>query len=97
MHGDGFLPPTFREERILAALLAASQRSEYERLLPKLEHVISKSGEIVYRADQKIEHVYFPEEAVVAMIDSMDDGRIVEVGMRMISLGSAQDSDHSVR
>jgi CRP-like cAMP-binding protein len=62
---------------ILAALLA----SQYERLLPKLEHVTLKGGEIVYRADQKIEHVYFPEEAVVAMIDSMDDGRTVEVGI----------------
>ncbi len=63
--------------RILAALLA----SEYERLLPKLEHVKLKGGETVYRADQKIEHVYFPEEAVIAMIDTMDDGRTVEVGI----------------
>jgi CRP-like cAMP-binding protein len=63
--------------RILSALLA----SEYERLLPKLEHVILKSDEIIYRADQRIEHVYFPEEAVIAMIDSMDDGRTVEVGI----------------
>ena len=62
---------------ILAALLA----SEYERLLPKLEHVKLKGGETVYRADQKIEHVYFPEEAVIAMIDTMDDGRTVEVGI----------------
>ena len=63
--------------RILAALLA----SEYERLLPKLEHVKLKGGETVYRADQKIEHVYFPEEAVIAMIDTMDDERTVEVGI----------------
>ena len=40
-----------------------------------------KGGETVYRADQKIEHVYFPEETVIAMIDTMDDGRTVEVGI----------------
>lgn len=63
--------------RILAALLA----SEYKRLLPRLEHVTLKRGEIVYRADQDIEAVYFPEETVVAMVDSTDDRRAVEVGV----------------
>jgi CRP-like cAMP-binding protein len=63
--------------RILAALLA----SEYKRLLPRLEHVTLKRGEIVYRADQDIEVVYFPEEAVVAMVDTTDDRRTVEVGV----------------
>jgi CRP-like cAMP-binding protein len=62
---------------VLAALLA----TEYKRLLPKLEHVTLKRGEIVYRADQKIEEVYFPEEAVIAMVDAMEDGRTVEVGI----------------
>jgi len=63
--------------RLLAALLA----TEYKRLLPRLEHVALKRGQIVYRADQQIEAVYFPEEAVVAMVDMMDDGRTVEVGV----------------
>ena len=62
---------------ILAALLA----SEYKHLLPRLEHVTLERGDIVYRADQEIEAVYFPEEAVVAMIDTADDGRTVEVGV----------------
>lgn len=68
-------PPTGNS--ILAALLA----TEYRHLLPKLEHVTLKRGETVYRADQRIEAVYFPEDAVVAMVDSMDDGRTVEVGI----------------
>ena len=63
--------------RILAALLA----TEYKRLLPRLEHVTLKRGEIVYRADQQIEKVYFPEEAVIAMVDTTDDRRTVEVGV----------------
>ena len=63
--------------RILGALLA----TEYKQLLPKLEHVTLTRGEVVYRADQEIEDVYFPEEAVVAMVDSMDNGSTVEVGI----------------
>ncbi len=62
---------------ILAALLA----TEYKRLLPRLEHVTLKRGEIVYRADQEIEAVYFPEEAVVAVVDTTEDERTVEVGI----------------
>ena len=62
---------------ILGALLA----SEHKHLLPKLEHVTLSRGETVYQADQRIGAVYFPEDAVVAMVDSMDDGRTVEVGI----------------
>jgi len=62
---------------LLAALLA----TEYRRLLPKLVHVTLKSGDIVYRADQKIEQVYFPEDAVIAMVDTADNGSTVEVGI----------------
>jgi CRP-like cAMP-binding protein len=62
---------------ILAALLA----TEYKRLAPKLEHVTLQRGEIIYRADQEIEAVYFPEEAVVAMVDTADDKRTIEVGI----------------
>jgi CRP-like cAMP-binding protein len=62
---------------ILAALLA----TEYRRLASSLEHVTLKSGEVIYRADQEIEAVYFPEDAVIAMVDTAEDGRTVEVGL----------------
>jgi CRP-like cAMP-binding protein len=63
--------------RILSALLDA----EYKQVLPKLEHVTLTRGEVVYRADQEIKEVYFPEEAVIAMVDVMGNGRTVEVGV----------------
>jgi len=62
---------------ILSALLS----TQYKDLLPTLEHVELNRGEIVYRADQKIEYVYFPEQAVIAMVDTTDDRRTVEVGI----------------
>lgn len=65
------------KNRILAALLA----TEYRQLAPRLEHVALKRGQVIYRADQDIEHVYFPEDAVVAMVDTTEDRRTVEVGI----------------
>jgi CRP-like cAMP-binding protein len=62
-------------------LLRALLNSEYEHLASKLERADLKLGEIIYKADERIDHVYFPETAVVAMIDAMDDGSTVEVGI----------------
>lgn len=62
-------------------ILRALLNSEYKRLRPKLEHVTLKVQEIIYRADQEIEYVYFPEDAVIAMIDTMEEGGTVEVGV----------------
>src|SRR5665213_3486358 len=62
-------------------ILQALLNSEYKHLSPKLEHVRLKRGEIIYQADQRIDHVYVPETAVVAMIDTVEDGATVEVGI----------------
>lgn len=62
---------------VLAGLLAA----DYKHVLPKLEHVKLTCGRALYHADQEIADVYFPEDAVVAMIDTLGDGRTVEVGI----------------
>jgi CRP-like cAMP-binding protein len=63
------------------ALLHALLNAEYKHLSPSLEQVSLKRGEIIYQSDQCIEHVYFPETAVVAMIDTVEDGSTVEVGI----------------
>jgi len=62
-------------------ILHALLNSEYKHLSPKLERVALKRGEIIYQADQRIDHVYFPETAVVAMIDTVEDGSTIEVGI----------------
>jgi CRP-like cAMP-binding protein len=65
------------ENSIIASLLAA----EYKSLLPIFERVKLERGDVVYRANRKIEAVYFPEDAVVAVVDRLADGRTVEVGI----------------
>src|ERR1700736_6125900 len=62
-------------------ILRALLNSEYKHLSPKLEHIHLKRGEIIYQADQRIHYVYFPETAVVAMIDTVEGGGTVEVGI----------------
>jgi hypothetical protein len=62
---------------VLAGLLAA----DYKHILPKLEHVTLPYDRTLYEADQEIADVYFPEDAVLAMIDTMEDRRTVEVGI----------------
>src|ERR1700733_6169612 len=74
-------PALFPDIHVGNSILTALLATEYKRLRPKLEHVTLTSGEIIYRADQNIERVYFPEEAVIAMVDRTNDGRTVEVGI----------------
>jgi CRP-like cAMP-binding protein len=62
-------------------ILHALLNSEYRHLSPKLEQVDLQRGEIIYQADQRIDYVYFPETAVVAMIDTVENGSTVEVGI----------------
>ena len=80
--------PTHVRRRVFPAettvtndLLSALLATEYKRLLPRLEHVSLKRGEVIYRADQEVAHVYFPEDAVIAMVDTTSDRRTVEVGI----------------
>lgn len=73
--------PANRAHLVKNDILAALLNSEYNHLSSRLERVDLKAGEIVYQADQRIEYVYFPESAVVAMVDSLEDGRTVEVGV----------------
>lgn len=73
--------PATRANVVKNDLLAALLNAEYNHLSARLERVELKAGEIVYQADQRIEYVYFPESAVVAMIDTLEDGGTVEVGV----------------
>lgn len=72
--------PSRADSPVRNDILRALLNSEYKHLSPLLERVELKRGEIIYQADQRIECVYFLEEAVVAMVDTVEDGSTVEVG-----------------
>ena len=62
-------------------LLAALPRGAYLRLLPHLESVSLPLGTGLYNSGESIEHVYFPEDALISLVTHMRDGATVEVGL----------------
>ncbi|HEX8709379.1 MAG TPA: Crp/Fnr family transcriptional regulator [Pyrinomonadaceae bacterium] len=71
------IPPPPTSNRVLNALPPA----EYERLSPYLEAVPLPLGEILYRPEEIITHVYFPNRGTVSVLCVLEDGRMVEAGM----------------
>ncbi len=67
---------TFIKNRLLAALPS----QEYKRLLPDLESVYLPHKQVIYEANELIKYVYFPTDAVMSLINLMEDGGAVEVG-----------------
>jgi CRP-like cAMP-binding protein len=62
-------------------LLAALQPSELESLLPELERVAFRARHIVFRAGDLARYVYFPQEALISLLATMEDGRSTEVAL----------------
>lgn len=68
---------TLIENQLLAALSAES----YNRLKPHLVPVSFQSGDILYQPHQLIEWVYFPHQAVVSLVNILEDGAQIEIGI----------------
>ncbi len=63
--------------RVLAALPA----EEYQRLVPHLELVELSVRQVLYNPEEPITHVYFPNQGIVSLVSTMEDGSTVEVGL----------------
>lgn len=61
-------------------LLAALPSEEYKRLLPDLESVYLPHKQVVYEPYELIKYIYFPTDAVMSLINLMEDGAGAEVG-----------------
>lgn len=66
-----------RENRLLAAL----PDSDYQRLLPSLELVSLKLGEVLYEADDRQPYIYFPTSCIVSLLYIMEDGSSAEIAV----------------
>ncbi|HEY1403284.1 MAG TPA: Crp/Fnr family transcriptional regulator [Pyrinomonadaceae bacterium] len=62
-------------------ILNALPREEYERLSAYLEPIKMALGEVLYRPNEPITHVYFPNRGTVSVICTFEDGKSVEAGM----------------
>ncbi|MBA3765986.1 MAG: Crp/Fnr family transcriptional regulator [Acidobacteria bacterium] len=69
------------QEHIENRLLAALPGEEYERLLPHLEHISFSLGEVVYESGGQLDYIYFPGNAIVSLLYTMQNGSSAEMGL----------------
>ena len=74
-------------------LLQVLKPAAYDRLSSKLHSVALSAKQILYKADQRIDRVYFPETAVISQLAVMSNGDTLEtatVGLEGASWISAR-------
>jgi len=85
-------------------ILRALSDDARDRLKPILEHVELSSGKILYRADEVINYVYFPENSMISVVAYTEQGQGSEVsvigaegatGLDVI-LGSVRSSNENI-
>ncbi len=62
-------------------ILNALPEEDFNRLLPDLTPVKLPHGQILYRPDEPIEYVYFPNNSVISVVAITADGQSVESGV----------------
>jgi CRP-like cAMP-binding protein len=62
-------------------LLAALSPQCYKRLMPHLEPIAFELGDILYHPKEAIRFVYFPHKSIISMVNILEDGLMVEVGV----------------
>ncbi|MGI8669288.1 MAG: Crp/Fnr family transcriptional regulator, partial [Aridibacter sp.] len=62
-------------------LLAGLPAGEFVKIVPKLETVSMKLGEVLYESGDNIDYGYFPTTAIVSMLYIMENGGTAEIGV----------------
>jgi CRP-like cAMP-binding protein len=62
-------------------LLVALAREDLDPLKPHLKPVPLPHKQILSKADTRIDHVYFPQEGMVSLVQPLENGAMIEVGM----------------
>ncbi|MCA1575678.1 MAG: Crp/Fnr family transcriptional regulator [Acidobacteria bacterium] len=62
-------------------LLAALSETGHLDLISYLTKVSVSLGEVLHQAREEIQYVYFPENCVISILSTMEDGSTVEVGV----------------
>jgi len=70
-----------RGNSIANSLLAALPRKDYQSLLAGLEPVTLTYGEVLFEPGEPIRHVYFPSDALVCLLTTLESHEALEVGL----------------
>jgi CRP-like cAMP-binding protein len=61
--------------------LAALEPDDLARLEPHLVLVELKRGQLLYEMGDIVHHAYFPHDTIIYLVNVMEDGNTVEVGV----------------
>jgi CRP-like cAMP-binding protein len=67
-------------ERPVNKLLRLLEPAAYGRVAPKLKPITLRAKQILYRPNEAIHRIYFPENAVICQMTVMPDGATLETG-----------------
>ncbi len=70
-----------KSEALENHLLAHIAADELERLLPDLELVSLKLGDVIYESGERMEYVYLPTTAIISLLYIMENGSTAEIGV----------------
>lgn len=62
-------------------ILLALDADERDQIRRYFEFVELPSGKVLYRADEPLNHIYFPSEAVISIVATTETGQSAEVGI----------------
>jgi CRP-like cAMP-binding protein len=62
-------------------LLAALEPADFATLQPHLEIANLPRGAVLYEAGDTIRYTYFPHDAIISLVEVMEDGRVAEVAL----------------
>lgn len=75
---DGSAPTHRTAGEIRNRILALLPANELEAVLAHAETVTIQSKQVVWRREEPIHHVYFPEDGVISLVTELEDGDSVE-------------------
>jgi CRP-like cAMP-binding protein len=70
-----------RHDQVRNRLLAKLPRQEYERIVPHLESVSFKLGEVIYESGVQMPSIYFPNTSIISLLYLMENGTSAEIGV----------------
>lgn len=72
---------TPQQDYIGNRLLSGLPFAEYERLKPYLRPVSLKLREVLFKPDDRLQHVHFPTTSIISLLTDLSDGSGMEVGI----------------
>jgi CRP-like cAMP-binding protein len=70
-----------RTDHRMNRLLAALEPKDFAALEPYLEIVHLTRGQVLYSAGEPLHFTYFPHDAVISLVNDMEDGGTVEIAV----------------